>query len=48
MRNSVQEKLGLSVEICHNLTGFEVEQKLVQQHVSDYEALYSSISFAPK
>ena len=46
----LQEKLGYTAAICSNLTqaDYSEEQELVQRHVSDYEGLYSSLSFAPK
>ena len=43
-----QARLGYPSEVCANLTMHSEQQKVVQQHVSDYEAAYSSISFAPK
>ena len=45
-----QDKLNLTAEVCSqlNLPNNTDQQLEVQQHVTDYEALYSSISFAPK
>ena len=43
-----QNKLNYSSQDCANLTNLVDMQKTVQENVADYEALYSSISFAPK
>ena len=43
-----QNKLNYSSEICENLTSYEDIQTEVQKHVTDYEANYRSITFAPK
>ena len=45
-----QEKLNLPGEICSQLSqpNNTAHQQEVHQHVTDYEALYSSMSFAPK
>ena len=43
-----QNKLNYSPEICENLTNNEDIQTEVQKHVTDYEATYRSITFAPK
>ena len=43
-----QNKLNYSSEICENLTSYEDIQTEVQKQVSDYEATYRSITFAPK
>ena len=43
-----ESKLNYSSEVCSNLSRYEVEETEVLKHVTDYEALYSSISFAPK
>ena len=43
-----QNKLNYTVEVCANLTNLEDTQKIVQENVADYEALYSTISFVPK
>merc|ERR1711953_1331093 len=43
-----QNKLNFTKEICANLSDYEDIQVDVQKHVTDYEALYSSISFVPK
>ena len=48
MTSFAQARLGYPSEVCANLTMHSEQQKVVQQHVSDYEAAYSSISFAPK
>ena len=43
-----QNKLNYSPEICENLTNYEDIQTEVQKHVTDYEATYRSLTFAPK
>ena len=43
-----QARLNYTAEVCGNLTNLEDTQKIVQESVADYEALYSTISFAPK
>ena len=43
-----QSKLDYSPEVCMNLTSNSEAETRVLKHVTDYEALYSSISFAPK
>jgi len=43
-----ESKLNQSNDICSNLTHHDDIEIEVQKHVTDYEALYSSISFGPK
>ena len=43
-----QARLNYNAEVCANLTNLEDTQKIVQESVADYEALYSTISFVPK
>ena len=43
-----QNKLQLEAEVCGNLTGAEEVQQEVQRHVTDYEALFRSVSIVPK
>ena len=42
-----QNKLNFTSEICGNLTNNQEIQEEVQRHVTDYEALKSSLSLIP-
>lgn len=42
-----QNKLNFSSEVCGNLTNNQEIQEEVQRHVTDYEALKSSLSLIP-
>ena len=45
-----QNKLNYSAEVCANLslTEFEDTQHEVQRHVTDYEALFKTLTIVPK
>ena len=43
-----QNKLNYSAEVCANLTQLEDTQHEVQRHVTDYEALFKTLTIVPK
>ena len=43
-----QNKLDYSAEVCANLTQLEDKQHEVQRHVTDYEALFKTLTIVPK
>lgn len=43
-----QNKLNYTANICDDLSNHTEIEKDVTKHVTDYEALYSTISFVPK
>ena len=43
-----QNKLNYTADICNDLSNHTEEETEVTKHVTDYEALYSTISFVPK
>ena len=43
-----QNKLNYTADICDDLNNHTDVQTEVTKHVTDYEALYSTISFVPK
>ena len=43
-----QNKLQHPAEVCANLTHYPDVQDEVQRHVTDYEAVYRSVSVVPK